>query len=75
MLNNSIELKYCPMCGKRARLKRKSKTIIKGETLRNTFVYCPSCDVRGPRVLYRDFDNYNLAETKAADLWNKRYDR
>lgn len=62
----------CPFCGAYAKLRRKNRTTIGGETFRNTFVYCPTCDGRGSRVLYRDFEDAESAENHAIELWNRR---
>lgn len=63
----------CPMCGARPKLRRKNRTIIGGVQKRNTFMYCPICDTRGPRILYEDYEDQEEAEDKAKELWNRRY--
>lgn len=62
----------CPFCGGYAKLRRKNRTMVNGLVVRNTYVYCPTCDCRGGRVLYKECENYNLAEEKAIDVWNRR---
>lgn len=63
----------CPMCGGAPKIRRKNRTVIGGVEKRNTFVYCPVCDVRGTRILYDDYETYLDAEYKAKELWNRRY--
>lgn len=67
-----VNVNTCPSCGGPGKIKEKNRTIIKGETLRNCYVYCPNCDFRGPRVLYQDYSEPHLAELAAVDKWNRR---
>lgn len=64
-----IYIKSCPFCGGNARLKRKNRTVIGSAIKRNTYVYCPNCDVRGKRFLYED---YKDAEQRGIEAWNER---
>lgn len=67
-------LKKCPLCGSYMKLRRRNRTIINGKQERNTFCYCKTCDLRGPRVLYKDYETSEEAEQKAINLMNRRYD-
>jgi Lar family restriction alleviation protein len=72
MLRN---LKNCPFCGSTmVKLRKKNRTVINGNTERNTYCYCTVCDVRGTRILYRDYEFPKEAEDKAIELWNRRAD-
>ena len=66
------DIKKCPFCGSYAKLRKKNRTVINGQTVRNTYIYCPICDSRGGRVLYKDFDTSDEAEQEAKNLWNRR---
>lgn len=66
------DIKACPFCGSYAKLRRKNRTIINGQTVRNTFIYCPVCDARGTRILYNDFETSEEAEQEAKNMWNRR---
>lgn len=63
----------CPMCGGYPKIRRKNRTVIGGVEKRNTYIYCPICDVRGTRILYEDYATYEEAENKAKEMWNRRY--
>ena len=67
------EIKNCPFCGGRATLRRKNRTIIRGEVKRNTYIYCAACDIRGARALYEAFPSQDDAEEFVIDMWNRRY--
>ena len=70
-----MELPYidkCPLCGSMARLRRKNRTVVDGEQVRNCYVYCPECDARGPRILYKYFTVSSDAEEVAISMWNQR---
>lgn len=67
-------MKCCPMCGSQPRQRKKNRTVIQGKTVRNTFIYCERCDVRGPRILYDDYETSELAETEAVKRWNVRFE-
>lgn len=66
------KIRRCPLCGGPARLKKKNRTIIQGQTTRNCYVYCPDCDIRGPRILYSDYETPYIAHEEAIERWNRR---
>lgn len=67
-----VKLKKCPFCGGYGKLAERSRTVVKGETVRNTYVRCVRCDARGERFLYREFDSSHDAHMAAIEAWNRR---
>ena len=67
-----MKIRECPMCGQTVRVRNHNKTIIKGELAYNCYVYCERCDVRGPRVLYDDYETASEAHQEAVRRWNVR---
>lgn len=63
----------CPFCNGMPKLRRKNRTIINGETKRNCYVYCSTCDSRGTRFIYDDFATTEETHQKAIDAWNRRF--
>ena len=74
MMDKNSKILPCPSCGGNGKLKVKNRTIINGEKVRNCYIYCPTCDFRGPRFLYKDFDSSFSAHEAAINAWNKRCD-
>ena len=66
-------LKPCPFCGGYAKLRTANRTIIKGETVRNCYVYCKTCDARGTRFLEGNTpETHTKARQNAINAWNNR---
>lgn len=65
-------IKPCPHCGSPAVLKVRSKTMVQGKTQFAAYVFCPACDARGARALYRDFPTVRDARLHAVECWNRR---
>lgn len=66
------ELKKCPFCGGEAKLRKKNRTIINGETKRNCYVHCCDCDARAERFVYYDYAEPRYFHEKAIEAWNQR---
>lgn len=62
----------CPFCGGEPVLRRKSKTIIYGETKHTAYVECPNCHCRGTRCLLDDYNSPTAARIAAVRFWNSR---
>lgn len=68
-----MELMSCPFCGSdKVKLRRNNRTVINGETERNTYCYCTVCDCRSGRILYKDYNEKQDAENMAITIWNRR---
>lgn len=65
-------IKCCPSCGEQGRLRHNNRTFVNNEQTRNCYVYCPNCDFRGPRILYKEFESKQAAHERAIELWNRR---
>lgn len=67
------DIKTCPFCGGRAKLRKQNRTIIDHQTQRNCYVYCTECDARGKRYLEGNTsDEHIVARFLAVEAWNKR---
>lgn len=67
-----MRLRACPFCGGYAKLERHSKTVVRGETARTSYVRCTVCDARGARFLHQEFLTPSDAFAAAVDAWNGR---
>lgn len=66
----NVMIENCPLCGGYAKLEKKSKTFINGETKYIAYVRCIRCDCRGPRHVLGN-DPYE-ARNSAVLEWNRR---
>lgn len=72
---SDIKLKPCPFCGGEAKLRKKNRTIIEGNTRRNCYVYCLRCGARGTRYIEGSTEQEHMQARKMALLaWNERYE-
>ena len=68
-----IELKPCPFCGGKAKLRKQNRTIVEHQTQRNCYVYCTECDGRGKRYLEGNTqEDHIIARQLAVESWNRR---
>lgn len=66
-------IKPCPFCGRMAKLRKRSKTIINGEQRYTCYVSCTGCDARGERfLLSENKDVKRRARENAIKAWNRR---
>lgn len=69
---NLPKIRKCPFCGGYSTLAANSKTYIKGELTRITYVYCTDCNSRGRRVVLSEYETPTKARELAILHWNRR---
>lgn len=69
---DNMKIKVCPLCNGFSNIVKKSKTIVQGNLEYTTYVECKVCHCRGPRFLFRDFEDPRDARLEAIKSWNRR---
>ena len=71
MIEN-YKIASCPHCAAPGKLVPRSKTIVRGQTVKTCYVECIYCHCRGSRFILSDFSEPKYACKRAVDSWNMR---
>lgn len=71
MIEN-YKIASCPHCAAPGKLVPKSKTVVRGQTVKTCYVECIYCHCRGSRYILSDYNSPSEARKRAVASWNMR---